>query len=89
MQQNLKILNEIVDFLLAYNKDICIVWDPILETNEGVVLHKKINKAIEYISYKSLFTHEEKNELFRELPSALKFEVYFKKFYFYLFYNLF
>lgn len=42
--QNLKILNEIVDFLLAYNKDICIVWDPILETNEGVVLHKKINK---------------------------------------------
>lgn len=39
--------------------------------------HKKINKAIDYASFKSLFTNDEKTEIFRELPSSMKYEVKF------------
>lgn len=42
--KSLEVLNEIVEHLLNYNKNICIVWDPILKTDEGFVFHKKLNK---------------------------------------------
>jgi hydroxymethylpyrimidine/phosphomethylpyrimidine kinase len=40
--KNLKLLEELLELLHAYDKNICVVWDPILRASAGFDFHKKI-----------------------------------------------
>ena len=42
--ENLEVLSEIIELLLGYNKEIKIIWDPILKASVGFSFHKKISK---------------------------------------------
>ncbi|MFN8237252.1 MAG: hydroxymethylpyrimidine/phosphomethylpyrimidine kinase [Chitinophagales bacterium] len=48
--ENLIVLNEIIELLVAYNPGIVIVWDPILRASAGFDFHKKLSKKrLQYI----------------------------------------
>ncbi len=41
--KNLVILSELIELLISYNKDIKIIWDPIVSASAGYNFHKKIS----------------------------------------------
>lgn len=44
--ENLETLSEIIELLLSYNKQIKIIWDPILRASAGFDFHKKIDEKL-------------------------------------------
>lgn len=42
--KNLKLLEELLELLHAYDKEIRIVWDPILRASAGFDFHKKVSR---------------------------------------------
>lgn len=48
--ENLIVLNEIIELLVAYHPGIVIIWDPILRASAGFDFHKKLSqKRLQYI----------------------------------------
>lgn len=42
--ENMNTLEEVIDFLRSKNKNIKIIWDPIMKATAGFVFHKNISK---------------------------------------------